>query len=177
VIEQAVQLGAALGAMTLGWRFTGQHTAETPIDRRIGGIGWGVVGLWLLMQWMARFAPVVVDMRAPIIERGPAWVVMAVSADKVRPECVFEYSRATVIDAGGRQAKAWWEALNDPAPGSSRPAGAQWMGDWRVRWDGERFKPQYVVFESHHDCGMLMGRMVSISRAFPLSGAIVGGVD
>lgn len=171
MIMEAVHLGVALGAMTLGWRFTGQHTADVAIDRRIGGIGWGVIGLILLLQWAGRFAPVVVDMAAPVVEQGPAWVVMSVSANKVRPECVYEYSRAMVVDATGHQAKAWWEALDDPAPGSSRPAGNQWLGDWRVRWDGPRFKPVSVVFEVHHNCGLLMGRMVSQSPAFPINAA------
>jgi len=164
-----MHLGAALGAMTLGWRFTGQHDARTPIDRRIGGIGWGVIGMWLLLQWAARFAPVVVDMQAQMIERGPTWATMAMQANKVRASCEFEFSRAMVVDASGRQAKAWWEALDDPAPGSSRPGGQQWLGDWRVRWDGARFQPVAVVYESHHNCGLLMGRAVSLSRQFPIA--------
>lgn len=112
---------------------------------------------------------VVRDMRAEVVEVGPQWVRMSVYANKVRAGCEYEYTRATVVNAAGKSAKAWWEALDDPAPGSTRPKGEQWMGDWRVRWDGQRFKPTGVMFESHHNCGWLGGDVTTTTGPFPIS--------
>ena len=161
-------LAAATFALSL--KLTGDHTSETPWWRRVAGIGYGAFGLWLAMLLMSGSVPVVRDMQATVLERGQNWVLMSVTATKSasRKACEFEYIRASVVDASGRSAKAWWESINDPAPGSTRPPGPQWMGDWRVRWDMTRFRPVAVVYESYHDCGWLGGQVVTTSVPFPI---------
>lgn len=163
-------LQGALAATTfaLSLKLTGDHTAETPWWRRIAGIGYGAFGLWLGMMLMSAQVAVVRDSQATVLERGPTWVVMSMSANKVRNGCDFEYSRASVVNDAGVTAKAWWEALDDPAPGSTRPVGKQWMGDWRVRWDGVRFNPVAVIFEAHHNCGALGGDVITTTGPFPI---------
>lgn len=171
-MESAVLQGAlATATFALSLKLTGDHTAETPWWRRLAGIGYGAFGLWLALLLMSGAVPVVKEMEARVLERGPTWVLMSVSAVKSasRKECVFEYTRAIVVDASGRTAKAWWESLDDPAPGATRPPGPQWMGDWRVRWDLTRFKPVAVIYESHHNCGWLGGDVVTTNGPFAIN--------
>lgn len=172
MIDAAAQGVLGLATFALSLRLTSEHTPQTPWWRRIAGIGYGAFGLWLLGMLLSSSLPVVKDMEVQVLNVGPTWAVMSVSATKPshRRDCIYLYTRASVLDASGRSAKAWWESLDDPAPGSTRPAGRQWMGDWRVRWDARAgFVPVSVVYEVHHDCGFMGGDVTTTTGPFPLS--------
>ena len=171
MIEPALQavLGGATFALSL--KLTSDHSAETPWWRKLAGIGYGAFGLWLLGMLLSSTVPVVRDMEAAVLDRGENWVLMSVSATKpeYRRECEFLYTRANVVDAGGIKDKAWWEVLDDPTPGSTRPAGKQWMGEWRIKWTLRRgYTPVAVYLESHHRCGLLDGEIVTRTGPFPI---------
>lgn len=163
-------LGGATFALSL--KLTSEHGRETPLWRKTAGIGYGAFGIWLLGMLLSSTVPVVRDMEALVIDRGDRWVLMSVNATKpaYRADCEYLYTRANVADAAGVKAKAWWEALDDPNPGSTRPAGKQWMGDWRIKWNAQRgYTPVAVYLESHHRCGLLHGEIVTRTGPFPIA--------
>ena len=168
MIDPLVQGVLAAATFMLSLKLTGDHTSQTPWWRRLAGIGYGTFGLWLGGMLLSANVGVVRDAQSTLLSRGPTWAIMSMYVHKVRSGCEFEFTRASVVNVAGLTAKAWWEALDDPAPGSTRPVGKQWMGDWRVRWDGERFKPVAVLFETHHNCGMLGGDVITTTGPFPL---------
>lgn len=158
-------LAGATFALSL--RLTGDHTADTPIHKRLAGIGYGAFGLVLAVRVLAGLVPVVGGMAAPVVEQGPGYVVLSITADKRRRDCQFEYSAAYLLGADGVSRKVGVEVLDDPIPGESRPAGKQWFGDWRLKFDPGS-APVSVRFVSHHDCGMLAGRTITETGPFPL---------
>lgn len=168
MIDPLVQGTLAAATFALSLKLTGDHTPETPWWRRMAGIGYGTFGLWLGFMLLSSNVAVVRDSEVTVLSRGPGWVVMSMSSNKVRSKCEFEFIRALVVNEAGETAKAWWEALDDPTPGSTRPVGKQWMGDWRVRWDSSRFKPVAVRFDAHHNCGSLGGDVVTTTGPFPI---------
>jgi hypothetical protein len=174
VIDTAGQIILAGATFALSLRLTGDHTAETPFHRRIAGIGYGVFGLALVIRLLSGMVPVVGGMAAPVVEHGPGYVVMSVTADKRRKGCQFEYSSAYLLGADGVSRKAGVEVLDDPIPGESRPAGKQWFGDWRLKFDPGT-APVSVRFFSHHDCGLLHGRITTESGPFTVAAQAVKG--
>lgn len=170
IFEPSLGITAAVGALSFGLRMVGRHDGtNTPWDRRLGGISWVGIGAWLLMQWATMLAPVVTDMHADLVERAHGVAVFRVSAVKVpqREDCEFEYVRAFVVNDAGESSPAFWERLNDPAPGASRGAGRQAMGQWRVKFSDES-PAVFIRFEAHHNCGPLWGRTTTETGPFPL---------
>lgn len=170
MIEPVLQGMLAVGTFALSLKLTGDHTAETPWWRRTAGIGYGAFGLWLALMLMSASVPVVRDMKAPVVERGPGYVVLSVTADRRRQsDCKFEYSSAYLVyaDVNRPMRRAGVEVLDDPSPGESRPAGPQWFGDWRIKFDPSK-PPASIRIVSHHDCGLLGGDVITITGPFPI---------
>lgn len=167
MIETVTQILAASATFALSIKLTGDHTARTPLPRRIAGIGYGVFGLLLAVRVLTGLVPVVSGMAAPVVEEGPGYVVLSVTADKRRGDCQFEYVAAYLLGSDGVMRKAGVEVLDDPIPGESRPAGRQWLGEWRLKFDPGT-APMSVRIVSHHDCGPLSGRTSTESGPFPL---------
>lgn len=167
MIATAAQIALAGATFVLSLRLTGDHTAETPLHRRLAGIGYGAFGLLLAARLLTGLVPVVSGMTAPVVESGPGYVVLSVTADKRRKDCQFEYTAAYLIGADGLMRKAGVEVLADPIPGESRPGGRQWFGEWRLKFDPST-APTAVRFVSHHDCGPLSGRTVTETGPFSL---------
>ena len=173
VIDPALQGLIAAATFVLSLKLTGEHTAETPWWRKAAGIGYGAFGLWLALMLLSSAVPVVRDMRAPVAERGPGHVVLSITADRRRAnECKFQYAEAYLIYANTHRPmrRAGLEVLDDPAPGESRPAGPQWFGNWRIKFDANQ-PPASVLIVAHHDCGMLGGDVTTTSGPFAV-GAI-----
>lgn len=173
MIDPVVQGVLAFGTFALSLKLTGDHTAETPWWRRTAGIGYGAFGLWLALMLLSSAVPVVRDMRAPVIERGPGYVVLSVTADRRRQsDCKFLYASAYLVyaNAARPQRRAGIEVLDDPEPGESRPAGVQWFGDWRIKFDPLQ-PPAAVRIVSHHNCGPLGGDVTTITGPFPVGPA------
>jgi hypothetical protein len=170
MMETAAQILIAGATFAMSLKLTGDHTAATPLHRRLAGIGYGVFGLLLAGRLLTGLVPVVSGMSAPVVEEGPGYVVLSVTADKRRRDCQFEFSAAYLLGADGVMRKAGVEVLDDPVPGESRPAGKQWLGDWRVKFDPGS-APVSVLIISHHDCGPLSGRTATESGPFTLARA------
>ena len=173
MIDQALQGLLASATFVLSLKLTGEHTAETPWWRKAAGIGYGAFGLWLALMLLSSAVPVVRDMRAPVVERGPGHVVLSITADRRRAnECRFQYATAYLIydNAHRPMRRAGIEVLDDPEPGESRPAGPQWFGNWRIKFDPRR-PPASILIVSHHSCGMLGGDVTTTSGPFAV-GAI-----
>ena len=167
MIETFAQVVLAGATFALSLRLTGDHTAATPLHRRLAGIGYGVFGLVLAGRLLSGLVPVVAGMAAPVVDDGPGYVVLSVTADKRRKDCQFEFAAAYLLGSDGVMRKAGVEVLDDPVPGDSRPAGKQWFGDWRVKFDPGS-APVSVRIMSHHDCGPLSGRTTTEAGPFPL---------
>lgn len=168
MIDPAVQGLLASATFALSLKLTGEHTPEMPWWRKMAGIGYGAFGLWLGLMLLSSAVPVVRDMRAPVIERGPGHVVLSITADRRRAsDCRFQYATAYLLyaDAHRPMRRAGIEVLDDPAPGESRPAGPQWFGNWRVKFDPGH-PPTSTLIVSHHDCGVLGGDVVTTAGPF-----------
>lgn len=168
MLETAVQCVAAGATFALSLKLTGDHTSETPLHRRLAGIGYGVFGLVLAGRLLTGLVPVVTGMTAPVVEAGRGYVVLSVTADKRRQGCQFEYAAAYLLGRDGLMRKAGIEVLDDPVPGESRPAGRQSFGAWRIKFDPGT-EPKVARLFSHHDCGALSGRTVTESGPFELT--------
>ena len=171
MIDPVLQGALAASTFALSLKLTGDHTPETPWWRKIAGIGYGAFGLSLALMLLSSFVPVVRNMVAPVIERGPSHVVLSVTADKRRAkDCRFQYSAAYLLyaDVNRPKRRAGIEVLDDPEPGESRPGGTQWFGDWRIKFD-PNIPPSDVLIVTHHDCGMLGGHVTTTSGPFRLS--------
>lgn len=171
MIDPVLQAAIATGTFALSLKLTGDHTPDTPWWRRMAGIGYGAFGIFMAMMLMSSVVPVVRDMEAPVVERGPGHVVLSVTADRRRArDCRFEYSSAYLLyaDANRPKRRAGIEVLDDPEPGESRPGGKQWFGDWRIKFD-PNIQPSAVLIVAHHDCGMLGGQVTTTSGPFKVS--------
>ena len=167
MIDTFAQVVLAGATFVLSLRLTGDHTVETPLHRRLAGIGYGVFGLALAGRLLSGLVPVVSGMAAPVVDEGPDYVVLSVTADKRRKDCQFEYAAAYLLGSDGVMRKAGVEVLDDPVPGESRPAGKQWFGDWRLKFDPGT-APVSARIVSHHECGALGGRTRTETGPFPL---------
>lgn len=167
VIAAAAQIVAAGATFALSLRLTGDHTADTPLHRRLAGIGYGVFGLLLAGRLLTGLVPVVSGMTAPVVGAGHGYVVLSVTADKRRKDCQFEFNAAYLLGSDGVIRKVGVEVMDDPVPGESRPAGKQWLGDWRIKFDPGT-APVSVRIVAHHDCGPLSGRTTTESGPFPI---------
>ena len=171
MIDTAAQIIVAGATFAMSIKLTGDHTENTPLHRRLAGIGYGVFGLLLAGRLLSGLVPVVSGMAAPVVEEGPGYVVLSVTADKRRKDCQFEFAAAYLLGSDAIMRKAGVEVLDDPIPGESRPAGKQWFGDWRLKFDPGT-APVSVRIVSHHDCGALGGRTTTETGPFPLVRAV-----
>lgn len=170
MIDPAVQGIIASATFAMSLKLTGEHTSETPWWRKLAGISYGAFGLWLGLMLLSSAVPVVRDMKAPVVERGPSHVVLSITADRRRADqCRFQYATAYLIYSNQQRPmrRAGIEVLDDPDPGESRPAGPQWFGNWRVKFDAAQ-PPASVLIVAHHDCGMLGGDVTTKSGPFPV---------
>lgn len=169
MIETFVQGSVALATFLLSLQLTGDHTPDMPWWRRAAGIGYGVVGLWLGFMLLSSAVPVVRDMRAPIVDRGPGHVAMSVTANQRRSrDCRLQYAVAELIYADGRPAqKTGIEMLDGPDLTAHRADGLQWLGEWRVRFEFNR-QITGIRILSHYYCGILGGEVTSAAGPFPI---------
>lgn len=169
MIETLVQGSVALASFFLSLQLTGDHTPDMPWWRKAAGIGYGVLGLWLGLMLLSSAVPVVLDMHAPVIERGPGHVALSVTANQRRArDCRLQYAMAELVYADGLPAKKTGiEMLDGPDPTGVRSDGLQWLGDWRVRFEFNR-QITGIKILSHYYCGILGGSVVETSGPFPV---------
>ena len=93
MIDPLVQGTLAAATFALSLKLTGDHTPETPWWRRMAGIGYGTFGLWLGFMLLSSNVAVVRDSEVTVLSRGPGWVVMSMSSNKVRSNCELRATR------------------------------------------------------------------------------------
>lgn len=169
MIETVVQGSFALSAFLLSLQLTGDHTPSVAWWRRAAGVGYGALGLWLGLMLLSSAVPVVRDMHAPIIERGPSHVALSVTANQRRArDCKMQYAMAELVYADGLPGrKIGIEMLDGPDPTKARSDGLQWLGDWRIRFEFDRQITGFKILSQYY-CGLLGGDVTVTSGPFPV---------
>lgn len=172
MMETFVQGSVAAATFVLSLQLTGDHTPDLPWWRKAAGIGYGVVGLWLAGMLLSAAVPVVRNMHASVVDRGPSHVVLSVFADQRRSkDCRFQFAVAELIYPDGQPMHRTGIAIPDgPDPSAPKKDGMQWLGEWRIMLEFNRPTPSIRVV-SHHYCGLLGGDVTTVTGPFFIGAA------
>lgn len=152
-----LQIAAGLVvAYTAGARVN-LHTPRTPLIDRITWSVLGAAGLMACLGVPLSRVPVVVEVRAEIVEHRPGLLRLHVTGRKPvdRGMCELRAIDAYVVDGQGVQFEVPHLAEHDPSPGNTRPPGRQDFGVWRMVYPAG-LDITTALFVAHHRCAWWM---------------------
>lgn len=157
MISAAVQVGAGLVVAVWAGTRANAHTVSTPWVDRLAVALIGAAGLFSVVGVPLSSLPVIVDVRAEVVQHKPGTARLHLHGTKpvTRSMCDFLWLDAYITTAGGELMEVPMAIEGDPRDGNTRPAGRHDFGIWRVDYPPAQVA-RAVTFSAHHRCAWWM---------------------